>query len=343
MLTPVRWAAALLLFILLFAAFRLFLAAAFGRPGMRRFRRGFRSVSGDGFRSLFRSGTGFRRRTAEPAWRRFAGREWAGRPVRSRARAFGRAGRNALAARLEAADAGLTPAAFAALSVAASAFGLAAGTAAFESLKGMLVPGAVGLALPSLWLRSRLAGRQIRRRKDLLPALESFYQELVLSPGGNIRSAIRRTVESGRLPRHAQAVFERLHAGLTVHRDLEDCLLPFADAFASRWADQFAGLLQIALEDGADISGGLRELISDMRRAQRIDQAERNKLLEIRLVSFSPLLFLAIFLAVNFRLDPEMAHRHYIASDAGREMLLHALAMIVLSFALGVYLSLRKE
>lgn len=330
-MTPARWAVVLLLFMLLHVAFSRLLAAVFGREGSRRFR--FRPAGRAGIRPW--------------PWRRTAGGARGGFPAAGLAgfakRPFGPAGTRSLADLLVAAEANLSPAAFAALSAAAGVCGLVAGAALFGHLKGVLIPGAAGFLLPSLWLRNRLAGRQLKRRKDLLPALESFYQEVVLSPGRNIRAAIRRTVESGRLPRHAQSVFERLHAELAVRRDPEDGLRLFAASFSSRWADQFAGLLRIALEDGADVTEGLRELVSDMRRAQRNDQAERNRLLEIRLVSFSPLAFLAVFLAVNFRLDPAMAHRHYIASEAGRDMLLHALVMIVLSTALGLYLSLRKE
>ncbi|UJF32545.1 hypothetical protein [Paenibacillus hexagrammi] len=36
----------------------------------------------------------------------------------------------------------------------------------------------------------------------------------------------------------------------------------------------------------------LKELVSDMRKAQRSDQVERNKLLEIRIANFTPIFFL---------------------------------------------------
>src|SRR5690606_32131996 len=183
----------------------------------------------------------------------------------------------------------------------------------------------------------------LRRRKALLPALESFYQDYVLASGGNVRVALGQAVESGRLPRQAQGVFVRLHAGLALQWDPAESLGLFAASFASRWADLFTGLLGSALADGTDIRDGLRNLITDMRRAARQDQLERNRLLEIRLANFSPLIFLGVFLVVNFRMDPGMAWRHYVLSDAGREMLLDTLVLIGLSFVMGLYLSLRKE
>lgn len=348
MLTPVKGAVCLLLFLLAYLSVsRLIMAAVGGFPAGRTGRK-FRWRAG---RHGWHAGRNFRRRAGRAVWRHAdgtAGRQagWADR--RSAGSGTGRpailpAGRNALAERLHAADAGLAPAGFAALSALLGAAGLAAGAVVFGNVKGMLVPAGLLFLLPSLWLRSRLASRRLKRRKDLLPALETVYQGYVLSPGRNIRVALRHAVESGRLPRHAQPVFERLHAGLTVHWDPEDALRLFTASFASRWADLFARLLQSALEDGTDAAEGMRELIADMRRAQRNDQAERNRLLEIRLANVSPLLFLAVFLAVNVRMDPAMAYRYYVLSDAGKDMLLDALVMVGLSFAAGASLSLRKE
>lgn len=321
MLTPGKGAIALLLFLLVYVAVSRLLAAAFGKP--RRARPvGFRPGRTLGFGQ-----TGRR----VPKKRGFGGTVRL--PLDGRS----------LAELLQTAEVNVPPAGFAVLSAVLGAAGVAAGSVLFGSLKGVIVPGGLLLLAPSLWVRSRLVNRQIKRRKELLPALESFYQGYVLSPGRNIRIAVRQAVESGRLPRHAQLVFERLHAGLTVHWDQEDALRLFAASFSSRWADLFAALLRTALDNGTDIGDGLRELVADMRRAARSDQAERNRLLEIRLANFSPLLFLAVFLAVNFRMDPDMARRYYFLTDTGKEMLLDAFVLIGLSFVMGIYLSLRKE
>jgi Flp pilus assembly protein TadB len=354
MTAPAKWAVCLLLFLLAYVAVSRLLAAAFGEMparGRTAFRRRF-GPSGFGFarreggagrgalRRFGRSGTGVHGRFGEAGFgdgrRGIPGYGFAAKP-------FKPAGRSSLADMLDSAEAGLSPTGFAVLSAIAGFAGFAGGAVVFGSAKGTLMSAGLLMLLPSLWLRSRLASRQLKRRKDLLPALESFYQGYVLSPGRNVRVAIRHAAHSGRLPRHAQTVFERLHAELTVGRDPSESLRLFAASFGSRWADLFTSLIGTALDDGTDIAEGLRELIADMRRARRNDQAERNRLLEIRMASFSPLLFLAVFLTVNFRMDPDMARRHYLLSDAGKEMMLDAFVLIALSFLMGVWLSLRKE
>lgn len=309
MLTQGKWTLALLLFLLTYVAVNRLLTAAFGRHAWRRRRLWTRRR---------RAGT-FRHQVNKPS------------------------SLTALAELLQTADVSLSPAGFIVLTAMAAAAGFTAGTILFASLKGFLVTGALLAVLPTLWLRSRQISRQLKRRKALLPALESFYQDYVLAAGSNLRVALGQTVASGRLPRHAQTVFGRLHAGLAVQLDPADSLRLFAVSFASRWADLFAGLLHSALADGTDIKEGLRSLISDMRRAARNDQLERNRLLEIRLANFSPLLFLAVFLVVNFHIDPDLAWRYYVQSDAGREMLLDTVVLIGLSFVMGIYLSLQKE
>lgn len=315
MLMPFKWVISFLLFLLLYVFFSQLLKAAVGRSPVRR--------------SGWLAG----------AWRWRGGR----RTGKASVLRAGSRGGFALKELLYNAEVEMSPAGFAVLSAILGAAGMAAGSMVFGSAKGTLVLGIILAALPSLWLRSRLAGRRLKRRKELLPSLEVVYQDYVLLPARNIRVALRKTVESGRLPSQTQTVFERLHAGLSVHWDQEEALRLFADSFGNRWADLLAALLRTALEDGTDISGGLRELIGDMRRAVRSDHAERNRLLEIRMANFSPLLFLAVFLGVNFRMDPDLAYRYYVQSEAGKEMLLDAFVLILLSFMMGIYLSLRKE
>jgi Flp pilus assembly protein TadB len=354
MTAPAKWAVCLLLFVLSYVAVSRLLAAVLGGKPVRgrfAFRRrsgfaafGYASRAGgagrDALRRFGSPGSGLHRWSGEAG----SGTGRGGIPGYGvAAKPFKPTGRSSLAEMLVSAEAGLSPTGFAVLSVIAGCAGFAGGAVLLGSAKGTLVSAGLLMLLPSLWLRSRLASRQLKRRKDLLPALESFYQGYVLSPGRNVRVAIRHAAHSGRLPRHAQTVFERLNAELTVGRNPSDSLRLFAASFASRWADLFTSLIGTALDDGTDIAEGLRELIADMRRARRNDQAERNRLLEIRMASFSPLLFLAVFLAVNFRMDPDMARRHYLLSDTGKEMLLDAFVLIALSFMMGVWLSLRKE
>jgi hypothetical protein len=79
-----------------------------------------------------------------------------------------------------------------------------------------------------------------------------------------------------------------------------------------------------------------------MRNAQLANQQERHRLLEIRLANFTPALFLVLFVAVNFRLNPEGSYRSYILDPTGRGMLLNALALLFGSLLMGLYLSRRK-
>jgi hypothetical protein len=96
------------------------------------------------------------------------------------------------------------------------------------------------------------------------------------------------------------------------------------------------------LREGVDIQESLQELITDMRNAQRLDQAERNRLLEIRVANFSPLLFLVVFLLINYKLDPNQTIQYYVMVPEGRSLILESLLLIFLSFLMGVYLSLKR-
>jgi len=220
--------------------------------------------------------------------------------------------------------------------------GLAAGMLYFATVKGVLIVGLITLLAPYVWLRSRLIGMQFKHRLDLLPAVESFYQLYVLSESKNMLNVLHDVVDGRQLPAGIEPIFRQLYAGLMMHQNRDDCLRVFMHALGGRWSEHLAGMLRYAAQDGTDISDGLRELIADMRQAIRIDHADRNKLLEIRIANFSPVLFLAVFLAVNFRMDAEQAHHYYVVSEIGRNMLLDALMLIGASFAMGIYLSIRR-
>lgn len=80
-----------------------------------------------------------------------------------------------------------------------------------------------------------------------------------------------------------------------------------------------------------------------MRKAQISEKQERNRLLEIRIANFSPILFLIVFMGVNFKLDAQMAYTYYVLDPEGRDLLLDALLLIFLSFVMGVYLSFGRK
>ena len=228
------------------------------------------------------------------------------------------------------------------LSAVSCTSGIAVGAFYFASVKAVIITGGCLGVLPYVWLRSRLISMQYKHRIDFLPAVECFYHVYVLSESKNIRTVLKEAIQGDRMTLRLRTVFEQLYAGLMMHRSPEECLRSFQFALGSKWADHFAAMLGYALDNGADLSDGLRELVSDMRRAIRSDQAERNRLLEIRIANFSPLLFLLVFLVVNIRIDPEQAYRYYVLSEAGKEMLLDALLLIAVSFGMGMYLSMKK-
>lgn len=243
---------------------------------------------------------------------------------------------------LHSSHAKLKPSGFVWISAVAGMLGVLIGSLYFSSWQGVVVAGTILTLLPYLVLRSRLLSQQMNHRMELLPAIELIYQAYLLSEGRNIRAALNTATQSGRMPPGVAPIFEQLHAGLMMRRSTEDCIRIFVLSLGSRWADHLAEMLRYALEDGANIAVGLRELITDMRRAIRSDQAERNRLLEIRIANFSPLLFLLLFIAVNYRLHPEQAYYYYVLSEEGKSMLLDALVLIAASFMMGLYLSLRK-
>lgn len=220
--------------------------------------------------------------------------------------------------------------------------GIAGGVLLFGTLKGVVMMTAILATTPYLALRLRLISFQLRARLDFLPAAEVFYQYYVLSASKNMRSVLHETVMGNRLLYPLKPVFDQLHRNLAAGRETDDSLRIFAMSLGHVWADYFANILKVALQEGVDVTMNLKELIADMRRAQINDQKERNRLLEIRLASFSPIFFLLLFLGINFKANYANAYRFYILDPEGRGMLLNAAFLIFASFLLGVYLSMRR-
>jgi len=243
---------------------------------------------------------------------------------------------------LESARAGIGPAAFLGLSALLAAAGGAAGALAIQTAKGAIVAAVLFGGLPYIVVRMTLTHRQMRSRIDFLPAVELFYQCYLTTGGRQVRVALGRMVEERRLAGPLLPVFEQLYINLSVRGDDEASLRIFASAMGHIWAEYFANLLRVALSDGTPIADNLKELIGDMRRAARADQQERNRLLEIRIANFSPILFLALFIGINVRYNPEGAWRYYVLDPHGRDMLLNAAALMFASFLMGIWLSRRK-
>jgi len=220
--------------------------------------------------------------------------------------------------------------------------GIAAGVLVFQSFRSVLILLLMLGCLPYLLLRMSLTNRQMATRLDFLPAVELFYQSYLVTGCRHIRIALQKTVEERRLPGEVQAVFEQLYRNLSVKGDDEGSLRRFSLSFGNMWADYFGSILKVALEEGNNVSDNLKELISDMRKAQLANQIERHKLLEIRMANFTPLVFLALFIGVNFRLNPEASYMYYIQDAGGRGMLLNAVVLLFGSLLMGLYLSRRK-
>ncbi|MFS0723751.1 type II secretion system F family protein [Paenibacillus sp. 1P07SE] len=220
--------------------------------------------------------------------------------------------------------------------------GLAVGGILFQSIKGVLLSGGLAGAAPYLCLRMLLTHRQLQTRMDFLPAVELFYQCYLISGGRQIKIALQRTVEERRMLGEMQHIFEQLQRNLSVRGDDEASLRIFAGALGHVWGDYFAQIMRVALAEGHPVADNLKELITDMRKARRANQQERNRLLEIRIANFSPVVFLALFVGINFRYNPESAYYYYVLDPHGRDLLLNAAVLICLSFVMGLWLSRKK-
>lgn len=220
--------------------------------------------------------------------------------------------------------------------------GLAAGVFLFQSVKGVLVLTPLFSSLPYLLLRLRLLSKQFKTRLEFLPAVEVFYQQYLMQEGGNIRTVLAASIAEGRIQYPVKPAFERLSRNLAAGRDLDEALAVFQMELGHVWADYFANMFRIGMVEGVDISRSLKDLIGDMRRAQLFDQKARNRLLEIRIASFSPAGFLLLFVGINMRLNPHNSYRYYYLDPEGRSLLLNAIVLVFLSLLMGIYLSMRR-
>ena len=234
------------------------------------------------------------------------------------------------------------PGSFFAVSLFLGCVGLTGGIMLFQSARSAMLLAAMLGSVPYVLLRMRLVSRQMATRLEFLPAVELFYQCYLVTGCRHVRTALQRTVEEQILSGEVQAVFEQLSRHLSVREDHEESLRRFSLAFGHMWADYFGSILKVALTEGNNVSDNLKELIGDMRKAQLANQQERHRMLEIRLANFTPALFLALFLFINFRMNPEGSYRSYLLDSAGRGMLLNALALLFSSLLMGLYLSRRK-
>lgn len=220
--------------------------------------------------------------------------------------------------------------------------GIILGVFFFQSLKGVAVLGPVCGIAPYLVLRMKLLTRQLRTRLQFLPAAEVFYQQLLLTEHPNIRNVLQAVIAEDRLVYPIKPSFQQLQRNLSAGREPEDALRIFELEHGHIWAHYFANLTRLGLQEGLNMASGLKELIDDMRRAQLFDQKARNRLLEIRLASFSPAFFLALFMGVNLKLNYENSVRFYFYSPEGKNMLLNAVVLMFGSLLLGIYLSIRR-
>ncbi|MFC5446729.1 type II secretion system F family protein [Paenibacillus aestuarii] len=220
--------------------------------------------------------------------------------------------------------------------------GLLVGALFFQTFKGVLIVTVIGAALPYLMLRMKLLSVRLQTRLEFLPAVEVFYQYYMIDPNKNLKLALKFCLEENRILYPIRPVFEQLYRNLMTQRDTEESLRIFSLTLGHAWADYFTGIVRVALTEGSFVGESLKELIIDMRKAQRSDQIERNRLLEIRVANFTPILFLGLFLFINFKINASNAYLYYVLDPAGRNMLLDALLLIFVSFLMGIYLSLRR-
>ncbi|MFC4100880.1 type II secretion system F family protein [Paenibacillus xanthanilyticus] len=243
---------------------------------------------------------------------------------------------------LEALSLGIAPEAVFGVTALLFIAGLAFGVMVFHGVKGTLLLTGMLTALPYTLLWTMLMHRRMQTRSDFLPALELFYQCCLMNGGRHIRSALHRTVEEKRLLGPMQLVFEQLYRNLSVRGDDEASLRIFASSLGHIWADYFIQIVRAGLAEGYPITDSLKDLIGDMRKARRANQQERNKLLEIRMANFTPVLFLALFMYINFRYNPDNAYLYYVSDPKGRDLILNAVVLMFVSFLMGLWLSRKK-
>lgn len=220
--------------------------------------------------------------------------------------------------------------------------GLVLGSLLFLSGRGALTVGLIAGGLPWIVLRMRLISQHMKTRMEFLPAVEVFYQHYVMSHPKNVRIVLQELVQSKQLRPPIRAVFEQLSFNLSTSRNTDESLSLFAVGLGHVWSTYFVQMISLAIEEGVDMSASLRELISDMRNSQRTAQQDRNRLLEIRIANFSPLLFLIVFIGINFKLNFQQAYYYYLLTAQGKQMMLDSLLLIFLSFMMGLFLSVKR-
>jgi hypothetical protein len=220
--------------------------------------------------------------------------------------------------------------------------GFLSGALYFQSFKGVTIITLISTSLPYLMLRMKLISVRLRTRLEFLPAVEIFYQYYMLGGSKNVKTALKTCMEENRMLHPIKPVFEQLYRNLMTQRNSDESLRIFSITLGHVWADYFTSILKVALTEGNSVAVNLKDLITDMRKAQRFDQTERNRLLEIRIANFTPVAFLVLFLFINFKVNYANAYHYYVLDPGGRNLLLDALLLIFISFLMGIYLSLRR-
>jgi hypothetical protein len=231
---------------------------------------------------------------------------------------------------------------FMGLSFMAFLLGVILGYFFFGSIRDVVLLSIFMGLSPYLLLRLLLLNLQMRTRLEFLPAVEIFYQQYGLSYHKNVRAVLSTVIQEQRISYPMRPVFEQLHRNLATNEALDESLQVFKMTIGHVWGDYFSNILKLGLERGVNITESLSELLTDMRRAKRSDHLAKNRLLEIRIANFSPILFLGVFLFINFKINPNQSYAYYILAAEGRQMLLDAVFMIFISFMMGVILSIRK-
>jgi hypothetical protein len=220
--------------------------------------------------------------------------------------------------------------------------GFLCGALFFQSFKGVFTLTLISSMLPYLMLRMKLISVRLRTRLEFLPAVEVFYQYYMIGGHKNVKTTLKTCLEENRMLHPIKPVFEQLYRNLMTQRNTDESLRIFSITLGHVWADYFVAIVKVALTEGNSVSLNLKDLITDMRKAQRFDQTERNRLLEIRIANFTPIGFLILFLFINFKVNYANAYHYYVLDPAGRNLLLDALLFIFVSFLMGIYLSLRR-
>jgi hypothetical protein len=220
--------------------------------------------------------------------------------------------------------------------------GVLVGGLFFYSLKGVVLLSVIFASLPYLVMRTRQINIRLTTRLEFLPAVEIFYQYYLMNESKNMKNALKTCLQENRLSYNIKPVFDQLYRNLMTLQDDERSLNLYSLTLGHVWAQYFTSIFRIALHEGVDVSENLKDLIHDMRKAQRVDQAERNRLLEIRIANFTPCIFLVMFLFINFKVNQENAYLYYVVDPVGRGLILDALFLIFISFLMGIYLSLRR-